>query len=62
MSAIDSILTTEQYRTEQANAMYKNGDDDDKNGGPIPTVPMGEFNPAAQQNENDENSHMQYLE
>ena len=29
MSAIDSILTTEQYRTEQANAMYKNGDDDD---------------------------------
>jgi flagellar basal-body rod modification protein FlgD len=29
VSAIDSILTTEQYRTEQANAMYKNGDDDD---------------------------------
>ena len=29
MSAIDSILTTEQYRTDQANAMYKNGDDDD---------------------------------
>jgi len=29
VSAIDSILTTEQYRTQQANAMYKNGDDDD---------------------------------
>ena len=29
MAAIDSILTTEQYQTQQANAMFKNGDDDE---------------------------------
>ena len=29
MAAIDSILTTEQYQTQQANKMFKNGDDDD---------------------------------
>ena len=29
MSAIDSILTTEQYQTQQANAMYKDGNDDE---------------------------------
>ena len=29
MSAIDSILTTEQYRTQQANAIYKDGEDGD---------------------------------
>ena len=29
MSAIDSILTTEQYRTQQANAMFKDGNDDE---------------------------------
>jgi len=29
VAAIDSILTTEQYQTQQANAMFKNGDDDD---------------------------------
>ena len=29
MSAIDSILTTEQYRTQQANAIYKDSDDRD---------------------------------
>ena len=29
MSAIDSILTTEQYQTQQANAMFKDGNDDE---------------------------------
>ena len=29
MSAIDSILTTEQYQTQQANAIYKDGEDGD---------------------------------
>jgi flagellar basal-body rod modification protein FlgD len=29
VSAIDSILTTEQYRTQQANAMFKDGNDDE---------------------------------
>jgi flagellar basal-body rod modification protein FlgD len=29
VAAIDSILTTEQYQTQQANKMFKNGDDDD---------------------------------
>ncbi|MDG2461196.1 MAG: flagellar hook capping FlgD N-terminal domain-containing protein [Luminiphilus sp.] len=29
MAGIDSILTTDQYQTQQANAMFKNGDDDD---------------------------------
>ena len=29
MSAIDSILTTEQYNAQQANAIYKDGDDGD---------------------------------
>ena len=29
MSAIDSILTTEQYQTQQANAMFKDGNEDE---------------------------------
>ena len=29
MSAIDSILTTEQYQTQQANAIYKDGESGD---------------------------------
>ena len=29
MSAIDSILTTEQYQAQQANAIYKDGQDGD---------------------------------
>jgi flagellar basal-body rod modification protein FlgD len=29
VSAIDSILTTEQYQTQQANAMFKDGNDDE---------------------------------
>ena len=29
MAAIDSILTTEQYQAQQANAMYKEGNDDE---------------------------------
>jgi flagellar basal-body rod modification protein FlgD len=29
VAGIDSILTTDQYQTQQANAMFKNGDDDD---------------------------------
>ena len=29
MAAIDSILTTEQYQAQQANAMYKDGNEDE---------------------------------